>query len=86
MGIDGESRDTEGHPQHDVRGLPADARQGHQVLDPGRHLAAKPLHQGRTAGDDGFRLDVEESGGLDQGLHRSGIGVGQGGGVGVPGE
>ena len=86
MGVDGESGDAERHTKHNVGGLPADAGQGDQILDPGRHLTAKLLHQGRTAGDDGFCLDVEKPGGLDHGLHRLGIGMRQRGGIGIPGE
>ena len=86
VSVDGKSRDAEGHAEHHVGSLPADAGQGNQVLDPRWHLARKSLNQGGTAGDDRFRLDVKKPGGLDEGLDGLGIGVGQRGGIGIPGE
>src|SRR5437762_6085428 len=64
VGVDREPRDAEGDAEHDVGGLATDARQRHEVFDPGWHLPVEALDQRRTGGDDRFGLDVEKPVGL----------------------
>ena len=86
MGIDGEARNAEGDTQHDVGGLAPDAGKRDQVLDAARDLAVEALDQRRAGGDDRLRLHVEEPGGLDHRLDLPRVGVGQRGGIGIPGK
>jgi hypothetical protein len=86
MRIDGEARNVKGHAQHDIGRLSSDPRKGNQISHPRRNLTVKMLHQRSAAGNDRFRFDVEEAGWLDDAFHLERIGVGQRGGVWIPGE
>src|SRR3569832_2403807 len=65
MGVDRYRRLAEGRVQYHIGGLAADARQGLQRLAIVRHLAAMPIDEDATGGDEVLRLVLVEIDGLD---------------------
>ena len=74
MRVDGEARQVERHASHDVRGLAADARDGHEVLHRSWHLAVESLDEGRRHPHEALGLVVEEAGRSDDLLELGGVG------------
>ena len=65
VAIDGEAGDAERVPEHDVRGLAADARQLDERLHRPRHLSAMVGHQRGGHAFQRSRLGAEKARGLD---------------------
>jgi hypothetical protein len=63
VSIDDDTGLPEGGPEHDIRRLSADARQGEQLIHRVRDLFAEALSHGLTAGDEMFRFVFKETSG-----------------------
>ena len=66
MGIDDDTGLAEGGPEHDIRGLSADAWQGDQLIHGLRDLSAETLGHGLTGGNEMFRFVLKESSGTNE--------------------
>ena len=85
VGVDGDARDAEAVAEDDVGGLAADPGQGHQVVEPRRHLAVVPLDEGGAQLEQRVGLGPEEAERADDllevlargGRHRRRVGVGR---------
>src|SRR5262245_31737225 len=63
--IDGDRRDAEPSPEHDVCGLAADPRERRQLVHGARALAPVPIEEGPTEAAKRLRLVAEEAGRVD---------------------
>jgi hypothetical protein len=84
--VDGDAGHAEGIAEHDVGRLPPEPGQGHQVLEPGRHLAAEPLGQLLAQAHQRAGLGPVVAGGVDQVLELGPVRPRVGRGIGVAGE
>ena len=76
MGVDDDAFvQAEGVAEDDVRGLPADARELHELGHRARHLAAVALDEGAAEALERLRLVAEEAGGLDERLELFASGI-----------
>ena len=66
VGVDCKSFFAKGGIEHDIGGLPADARQSLQLVTRAWHLALMIVDEGLRQGDDVFRLGIEQPDGLNR--------------------
>ena len=86
MGVDDDTRGGETLAEDDVGGLAADARERGEGVHGGGDPSVEARDDIPGAAEEAFGFLTEEAGGADEGFKVSGVGLGEGGGVGVSGE